>query len=239
MFNERLKSIREFIGLNQVSFAELFEVSQRTLSNWETGRNEPSLNVLQKLHLDYNVNLNWLLTGQGQMILDSSDNVDVPEYISILIKKSYELSPDGFTQNLIKFIFEYSVRPKLKNYDKSMPFLKYLFYARFDTLANFRLMMRVFKNLDQNHLQKINPSEAKKILINLVENYEIGLIESIRFSLTQQDKKNTLVWLEETFSDLDCYAILMDIDSINKSFDEVINWLSFKLPILKIKGEEV
>jgi transcriptional regulator with XRE-family HTH domain len=65
-FSSRFKKVREHFGISQKEMAELFEVAQRTLSNWETGRNEPSLEVLQKLYLSYRVNLNWLLTGTQQ-----------------------------------------------------------------------------------------------------------------------------------------------------------------------------
>ncbi|MFA5426670.1 MAG: helix-turn-helix transcriptional regulator [Sulfurimonas sp.] len=75
--HERLKLIREKIGLNQIAFAEVLSLSRRTLSNWETGRNEPSLSVLQKISRDYNINMNWLITGDGKMILDKSDNIDI------------------------------------------------------------------------------------------------------------------------------------------------------------------
>lgn len=237
--NDRLKLIRETIGLNQASFAELFEVSQRTLSNWETGRNEPSLEVLQKLYLSYRVNLNWLLSGNGQMILDLSDNLIIPEHITVLINKSYELSPDGLTQDLLKFILENSVKQKLRNYDKSVPFMKYLLWDRYDTLANFRLMMRALKTLNKDNLNNLKVEESKAVLIDLIKNYQLSIGDYIGHTIRSKNKENTIKWIEDTFDDLEAHAILIDIEPAIKAFDEAIDWLSFKLPILKIKGEKV
>ena len=237
--HERLKLIREKIGLNQTSFAEVFSVTQRTLSNWETGRNEPSLRVLQKISRDYNINMNWLITGVGKMTLESFENINIPAHITILVNKSFELNPSALTENLIKFILENSVKQKLRNYDKSVPFLKYLFWDRYDTLANFRLMIRVLKTLEKDDLNNLKVENSKIFLIDLIKNYQIGISDNIGYAIRNKDKENTLKWIEDTFDELEAYSILMDLEPAIKAFDEAIGWLSFHLPILKIKGEEV
>lgn len=237
--HERLKLIREKKGLNQTSFAEVFSVTQRTLSNWETGRNEPSLSVLQKISRDYNINMNWLITGVGKMTLESFENINIPAHITILVNKSFELNPSALTENLIKFILENSVKQKLRNYDKSVPFLKYLFWDRYDTLANFRLMIRVLKTLKKDDLNNLKVENSKFFLIDLIKNYQLGISDNIGYAIRNKDKENTLKWIEDTFDELEAYSILMDLEPAIKAFDEAIGWLSFHLPILKIKGEEV
>ena len=42
-------------------------VNQRTVSNWETGRNEPSIEILNKITSLWGINPTWLLTGEGPM----------------------------------------------------------------------------------------------------------------------------------------------------------------------------
>lgn len=39
---EKIKSLRKATGLTQKEFAEYFEMSQRTLENWESGKAEPA-----------------------------------------------------------------------------------------------------------------------------------------------------------------------------------------------------
>ena len=45
---ERIKQIRMALGLTQAEFAKKLGTKQRTVSNWERGRNEPSLHMLAK-----------------------------------------------------------------------------------------------------------------------------------------------------------------------------------------------
>jgi len=82
-FHKRFKIMRTYLGLSQTSIAELFQVSQKTVSNWERGRNEPFLHVLARFHNNYAININWLVTGDGEMLLgkksplsDFGDNMD-------------------------------------------------------------------------------------------------------------------------------------------------------------------
>ena len=50
------------------AFAESIEVAQATISHILASRNNPSTEVILKLHKRYNdINLEWLLTGKGNM----------------------------------------------------------------------------------------------------------------------------------------------------------------------------
>ena len=48
-FTENLKNLRKSKGLSQASLAKLLGVDQRTVSAWENGVCEPSLELLAKL----------------------------------------------------------------------------------------------------------------------------------------------------------------------------------------------
>lgn len=64
---QRLKEFRQYIGLNQGEFADSLEIAQAHLSMIESGRKSISSNLLEKLALSYNVDFNWLLTGEGSI----------------------------------------------------------------------------------------------------------------------------------------------------------------------------
>jgi Bacteriophage CI repressor helix-turn-helix domain. len=50
------------------AFAESIDVAQATISHILSSRNNPSTEVILKLHKRYNdINLEWLLTGKGNM----------------------------------------------------------------------------------------------------------------------------------------------------------------------------
>ena len=72
----RMKLARETIGLSRPLFVEKFGGSVRTLENNEAGRNEPGA-CLFDAFVANGINANWLLTGEGPMLL--ADLVAKPE----------------------------------------------------------------------------------------------------------------------------------------------------------------
>lgn len=61
---EFLKSLRKDKGLTQEQLAEVFCVSGRTISRWETGTNMPDLSILIQLAEFYNVEVKEILNGE-------------------------------------------------------------------------------------------------------------------------------------------------------------------------------
>lgn len=99
---DRLKKIRKDAGLRQSSFADKVGLGQKTLSNYETGRNQPGEGRLFLIAEKFGVNPQWLLTGEGEQYLSQHD-VDAKtkarierEHIRRLFS---ELSPE--TQRII------------------------------------------------------------------------------------------------------------------------------------------
>ena len=64
--HERLKAIRKTLGLKQGKFAEQLGIAQTYLSDIEHGRKGFPATLLMALDKE-NVNLHWLLTGEGEM----------------------------------------------------------------------------------------------------------------------------------------------------------------------------
>ena len=60
----RLKEARQRSGKSQSEVAAALNVSVQAVSQWETGKNGPSLINLESLALMYTVDLEWLLRGQ-------------------------------------------------------------------------------------------------------------------------------------------------------------------------------
>lgn len=59
-----LKLLRKEKGLTQEQFAEIVNVSNRTVSRWENGNNMPDLDILIKISDFYEVELRELLDGE-------------------------------------------------------------------------------------------------------------------------------------------------------------------------------
>lgn len=72
---ERIKELMEYEQLTAAAFAESIGVAQATISHTLGDRNKyPSTDFIMRLHDKYKyINLNWLLTGQGEMLSDSNN----------------------------------------------------------------------------------------------------------------------------------------------------------------------
>lgn len=65
---DRIKIIMERENMASGAFAESIGIQQSTLSHILNGRNNPSLDVIMKIHQRYSdIKLEWLLYGQGNM----------------------------------------------------------------------------------------------------------------------------------------------------------------------------
>jgi transcriptional regulator with XRE-family HTH domain len=65
---DRIKIIMDKENILSGAFAETVGVQQSTLSHILNGRNNPSLDVIIKIHQKYNyINIEWLLYGTGDM----------------------------------------------------------------------------------------------------------------------------------------------------------------------------
>ena len=67
MIGERLKMMRNALQLKQTEMAKAMELNPSAISQMESGRTKPSLETLAEIAKRYQVDLHWLITGQGQM----------------------------------------------------------------------------------------------------------------------------------------------------------------------------
>ncbi len=70
-FGERLVDVREYLGFNQLSFAQKLDLAPQSLSRYEKNKVKPSIELLKKLLNKFEININWILTGDGEKLLKS------------------------------------------------------------------------------------------------------------------------------------------------------------------------
>ncbi len=90
-YSSRIRKIRDSKGLNIASFSRTLEIPRSTLVGWEEGK-AVAISVLPKLHERFGVNVDWFLTGEGEMFVRESDNAEtkppsVVDAIEDLIEK--------------------------------------------------------------------------------------------------------------------------------------------------------
>lgn len=64
MFSDRLRGLRKKEGLTQEEAAKKLDIARTTYSGYERGTSEPDFNTLNKIADFYDIDLNWLLTGE-------------------------------------------------------------------------------------------------------------------------------------------------------------------------------
>jgi len=69
--NDRIRQLRKALGLNQGEFAERLAMQSSTLSMIEIGENALTEKNIRLICMTFNVNKEWLRTGEGEMFAAS------------------------------------------------------------------------------------------------------------------------------------------------------------------------
>lgn len=91
-FTYKLKEIRKYYSLTQENLAEQLNVSRKTVSSWETGRNYPDIETLLKISNNYKVSLNDLLNDDKELVELYKDESKAKSKNNAVNKVSYILN---------------------------------------------------------------------------------------------------------------------------------------------------
>lgn len=70
----RFKNIRKLLNKSQSQFANELLITKQAVSNIETSKSAPSIVVLAKLQEVYGINLNYIVSGIGDMFLAKEES---------------------------------------------------------------------------------------------------------------------------------------------------------------------
>lgn len=79
--DERIKELRKVLGLTQQEFSDKIGVKRNTIAQYESGRNSPIDAVISLICREFNVNEEWLRTGDGEMFKPKSRNEELQEFL--------------------------------------------------------------------------------------------------------------------------------------------------------------
>lgn len=65
--NDRLREIRKSLQISQREFSKRIFISQSLYADIEKGNIEPKERFLRLISSEYNINLDWMKTGNGEM----------------------------------------------------------------------------------------------------------------------------------------------------------------------------
>ena len=95
--NERIKQVRLSAKLSQTEFAEKILVSRSAVCKMESGENSPSEQTVKLICQEFNVNEDWLRTGNGEMFMPETKDEQISKMLADVMK-----SEDGnFKKKLI------------------------------------------------------------------------------------------------------------------------------------------
>ena len=69
MIGERLKLMREFLGLTQKDLSERLSIKAPALSRYEKSNTIPTIDIINKIVNLFEINIHWLIIGEGSMII--------------------------------------------------------------------------------------------------------------------------------------------------------------------------
>ena len=99
----RIKSLRATLGLNQTEFGSKLGVKQTTVAGWETGNRTISDQVILSLCREFNVNETWLRTGEGSMFRQQSRDEEMAALMGQLLADR----PESFRRRLISVLLRF------------------------------------------------------------------------------------------------------------------------------------
>lgn len=95
--NERINYLIKSLGMKKTAFAEKLNVSQAFVSQLCSGVKQPSERTIQDICTKFNVNEEWLRTGNGEMFIKLSRNDEIAKFVGRLMKEE----EDSFKNRLI------------------------------------------------------------------------------------------------------------------------------------------
>lgn len=78
---ERIKTLRKYLKLTQQEFGERIGVKANTITSYESGSRTPNNATILAICKEFNVNEDWLRTGEGAMMKELTRNQEIVEFL--------------------------------------------------------------------------------------------------------------------------------------------------------------
>lgn len=95
--NERIRFLRNQLGLSQSEFGARIHVSQNYIWMIEKGSREPSDRTISDICREFGVSLAWLQDGEGEMYVQRSQN----EQLALMVADLMAESDDSFRKRFV------------------------------------------------------------------------------------------------------------------------------------------
>lgn len=83
---DRIKSLRKALDMTQQEFADKIGLKRNSVASYEIGKNYPMDTVIKSICREFNVNEEWLRTGEGEMFEELTEQQKIIKYTALLLK---------------------------------------------------------------------------------------------------------------------------------------------------------
>lgn len=97
---ERLKKLRKTLDLTQQEFADKLKVPRNTIGGYEVGKSNPSDAAVNNICNIFNVNEEWLRTGNGEMFIELTRDEQIEHFVGDALKSE----DDSFKKKFIAML---------------------------------------------------------------------------------------------------------------------------------------
>ncbi|SCJ62510.1 Antitoxin PezA [uncultured Eubacterium sp.] len=97
---ERLKKLRKTLDLTQQEFADKLKVPRNTIGGYEVGKSNPSDAAVNNICNIFNVNEEWLRTGNGEMFIELTRDEQIEHFVGDALKSE----DDSFKKKFISML---------------------------------------------------------------------------------------------------------------------------------------
>lgn len=97
---ERLKKLRKTLDLTQQEFADKLKVPRNTIGGYEVGKSNPSDAAVNNICNIFNVNEEWLRTGNGEMFIELTRDEQIERFVGDALKSE----DDSFKKKFISML---------------------------------------------------------------------------------------------------------------------------------------
>lgn len=97
LIHERFKELRKYLKMTQTEFGEQLGKTMRTIQEYERANRAITDGVLLNLQEKFNVNIEWMRTGQGSMFLDKKKD-DKNKRYDFLLKMLDDFSDEELAE---------------------------------------------------------------------------------------------------------------------------------------------
>lgn len=183
-FSKRILELRKALKVNQTEFANTIYVTQGMVSQYEKSVKIPSNSVIAHICNTYNVNKDWLLTGKGEIFINTAEVTK----LEIIVPTKTQEQPSTLTptETIIP-------SDNIKTFGRG----KYR-HARITGKAENvekldQSIRSTYMNLTNRLLEESN-TEYGKVFTAVQQKYLNEMIVSL-----EQDQQNLMYYIEEAF----------------------------------------